>query len=412
MRTAALVLAAALVAGCTSGDPSVAPSPPPASSTAAPSATGTPSSSPSAPAPPTALPPRSGPPRLELVARFDAPTHVAAPPGDPRLFVVEQGGRVKVVKDGRVLPAPFLDISALTRYGGEQGLLSMAFAPDFASSGRFYVDHNGKDGAVRVAEYTVGPDPDRADPSTRRELLRIPKPNSNHNGGQLAFDKDGMLVVSIGDGGGSNDPSDNAQDVGTLLGKLLRIDPRRRSPGREYAIPPDNPYTNGRGERPEVWAYGLRNPWRFSFDAETGDLYVGDVGQYAIEELNAVPPAWQNGANYGWRVFEGRRRNFPGQTPNRVGRLVEPVHQFNHDGGRCVITSGVVYRGSVTALRGKFLFGEYCTGALWSIPAGTRPDPRVTALALKAPQVSSFGVDGLGEVYVASSGGSVWRISA
>ncbi|HWL35479.1 MAG TPA: PQQ-dependent sugar dehydrogenase [Frankiaceae bacterium] len=410
MRTAALVLAAALLAGCSSGDPSVAPS---SATTSAPagSPSGSGRESPSAPGSPAALPAKSGPPKLELVARFNAPTHVAAPPGDPRLFVVEQGGRIKVVKDGRTLPAPFLDISGQTRHRGEQGLLSMAFAPDFAESGRFYVDHNGRDGAVRVAEYTVGDDPDRADPSSRRELLRIPKPNENHNGGQLAFDDDGMLIVSIGDGGGGNDPSNNAQDLGTLLGKLLRIDPRP-SGGRPYGIPRDNPYVSRSGARPEVWAYGLRNPWRFSLDPETGDLYLGDVGQYVIEELNAVPPARQSGANYGWRVFEGRRRNFGGETPLREGPLVEPVHQFNHNGGRCVITSGVVYRGSVTALRGKFLFGEFCTGALWSIPAGTRADPSVTTLSLKAPQVSSFGVDGLGEVYVVSSGGSVWRISA
>ena len=411
MRTAALLLAAALLAGCTSGDPSVAPSPSasPSSSSPAP-VTASPSGS-AGSAAPTALPPKAGPPKLVRVGAFAQPTHVAAPSGDPRLFVVEQGGRIKVVKDGKPLPAPFLDISRLTRHRGEQGLLSVAFAPDYATTGRFYVHHNGRDGAVRVAEYTVGDDPDRADPSSRRELLRIPKPSENHNGGQLAFDEDGMLIVSIGDGGGANDPSDNAQDLGTLLGKLLRIDPRPAG-GRPYGIPRDNPYASRSGARPEVWAYGLRNPWRFSLDPETGDLYVSDVGQYVIEELNAVPPARQSGANYGWRVFEGRRRNFRDETPRRVGPLIEPVHQFDHAGGRCVITSGVVYRGSVTALRGKFLFGDFCTGTLWTIPAGTRADPAVTTLPFKAPNVSSFGVDGLGEVYVVSTGGSVWRFSA
>ena len=415
MRTAALVLAAALLVGCSSDDPTAAPSPGTTPSTTAPTggATGSPSPSASASAAvtPSARPPKSGPPRLELVGRFANVTHVTAPAGDPRLFVVEQGGRIRVLKDGKPLARPFLDISAQVRHRGEQGLLSMAFAPDFATSQRFYVDYNGTDGAVRVAEFQVGADPDRADPATRRELLRIPKPNENHNGGQLVFDDDGMLIVSIGDGGGGNDPSNNAQDLGTLLGKLLRIDPRP-SGGRPYGIPADNPFVDKAGARPEVWAYGLRNPWRFSLDPATGDLYVGDVGQYIIEELNAVPAARASGANFGWRVWEGRRRNFRNEQPDRSGPLVEPVHQFNHNGGRCVITSGVVYRGSVTALRDRFLFGEYCTGALWSIPAGTRPDPAVTTLSIKAPQVTTFGVDGFGEVYVASGNGEVWLISA
>ena len=409
MRPAALILAASLLAGCSPSDPAASPSPSvPASS---PSSAAASSSAPAATPTPTAKPPRTGPPRLKLVARFDNVTHVAAPPGDPRLFVVEQAGRVRLVKGGKPVARPFLDIASQVRHRGEQGMLSIAFAPDFASSGKFYVDYNGTDGAVRVVEYAVGSDPDRADPGTRRELLRIPKPHENHNGGQLVFDAKGMLIVSIGDGGSGNDPDNNAQDLGSILGKLLRIDPKPAG-GKPYGIPPDNPYVSRSGARPEVWAYGLRNPWRFSFDPETGDLYVGDVGQYAIEELNAVPRAKQAGANYGWRVFEGRRRNFKGETPNTAGALIEPVHQFNHDGGRCVITSGVVYRGSVAALRGKFLFGEYCTGALWSIPAGTAARPEVTTLALSAPQVSTFGVDGFGEVYVASGNGEVWLITA
>ena len=406
MRSSPLVLAAALaatvLAGCSSDDPALGPSPSPSS----PAVTSSVPASPS----PSALPTRSGPPKLALVARFDAPVHAASPPGDPRLFVVEQVGRIKIVKNGKVLARPFLDISAQVRHRGEQGLLSVAFAPDFATSKHFYVDYNGTDGAIRVAEFTVGADPDRADPATRRELLRIPKPHENHNGGQLAFDSKGMLVIATGDGGAGNDPDNRAQNLGDLLGKLLRIDPKP-SGGRLYGIPADNPFAARSGARPEVWGYGLRNPWRFSFDAETGDLYVGDVGQYAIEELNAVPPATQPGANYGWRVYEGRRRNFRGETPNSAGTLVEPVHQFNHEGGKCVITGGVVYRGSVAALRGKFLFGEYCTGALWSVPAGTRANPSVTTLALKAAQVTSFGVDAAGEVYVISGNGEVWRIS-
>ncbi|HVF06923.1 MAG TPA: PQQ-dependent sugar dehydrogenase [Frankiaceae bacterium] len=420
MRPAAFLLALALLAGCTSGDgagPSAAPTSTagtPASPGATGSAPGTPSGSATASATaspsPAGLPPKAGPPKLKLVGRFENVTHVAAPPGDPRLFVVEQTGRIRLLKNGKPVKAPFLDISGQVRHRGEQGLLSMAFAPDFATSKRFYVDYNGTDGAVRVAEFTVGADPDRADVSSRRELLRIEKPNENHNGGQLVFDADGMLMISIGDGGGGNDPDNNAQDLGTLLGKILRIDPRPSS-GKPYGIPRDNPYVSRPGARGEVWAYGLRNPWRFSLDTN-GDLYVGDVGQYVIEELSAVAAARHRGANFGWRVYEGRRKNFKNETPRNVGALIEPVHQFNHEGGRCVITAGVVYRGSVTALRDKFLFGEYCTGALWTIPAGTAPDPAVTTLKLTAPQVSTFGTDGFGEVYVASGNGEVWLITA
>ena len=409
MRSLPLVVAAAvLLAGCTADPPSPSASPS-AGSPSAPASSGSASASPS----PTGLPrppAKSGRPRLRLVARFDSPVHVAAPPEDPRLFVVEQAGRVRVVKAGRTLATPFLDITSVVRHGGEQGLLSIAFPPDYADSGLFYVHHNGTDGAVRVAEYRVSRDPDRADPRSRRELLRIPKKSSNHNGGQLAFDPEGMLLVAVGDGGGGNDPDDNAQDLGTLLGKVLRIDPRP-SGGRPYGIPPGNPYVDTSGARPEVWAYGLRNPWRFSLDPETGDFWLADVGQYAVEEVNVVPPARQAGANYGWRVFEGRRRNFRAESPRGPGTVVTPVHVFNHADGRCAVTGGVVYRGSVTALRGRYLFGDFCTGNLWSLPAGTGGG-EATRLPFSAPQVTSFGVDAVGEVYVVSGGGALWAVTA
>jgi glucose/arabinose dehydrogenase len=414
MRLLAAAVAAVLLAGCSSGDPAARPTTSAPGSTAPSSATpsGPPSpatsSSPAA-GTPSALPPKSGQPKLERVGVFENPTHVAAPPGDPRLFVVEQTGRIKIIKDGKTLPAPFLDISGITRHRGEQGLLSMAFAPDYASSGLFYVHHNGTDGAVRVAEYRATGD--RAEPGSRRELLRIEKHAENHNGGQLQFDDDGMLLIATGDGGAGNDPPNNAQNLGVLLGKILRIDPKP-SGGKPYGIPRDNPFVGRSGARGEVWAYGLRNPWRFSLDLPSGDFYVGDVGQYVIEELSAVPASRAAGGNFGWRVYEGTRRNFRDQTPNPVGPLIAPVHEFNHEGGRCVITSGVVYRGSVTALRDQFLFGEFCTGTLWSIPAGTADRPPVTTLKIEAPNVTSFGVDGFGEVYLAGAGGSVWKITA
>jgi glucose/arabinose dehydrogenase len=417
MRRPALILALCLVAGCSSGSPSSSPS----ASVSPPSAvTSSPAPSPSVPtsASPTgtapgALPPlpvRNGPPRLALVARFDQPVYVTAPPDDPRLFVVEQPGRIMVVKDGRTLPAPFLDIRDIVLFGGERGLLSMAFAPDYATSRTFYVDHNARDGDVRVAAYRVGADPDRADAGSRRELLRVAKPYPNHNGGLLLFDKTGMLIVGTGDGGSANDPGNRAQDLGVLQGKLLRIDPHP-SGGRPYGIPPDNPFASGGGARPEVWAYGLRNPWRFSFDAPTGNLYVGDVGQDAVEEVDVVPPARQAGANYGWRVFEGRRR-VRDERLRSPDRVVTPVHTFGHDSGHCSVTGGVVYDGSVAALRGRYVFGEYCTGDLWSFPAGTADRPAVTRLPFRGGQTTSFGIDARGEVYVCSAGGEVWRITA
>ena len=400
----AALLAAPLVACGGDGKPSASPSAPASGATSRPSA---PSRT---PAPTPSL--RQGAPRLEKVAFFQGAVHLTAPPNDPRLFVVELPGRVRVVRDGQLKKEPFLDIVDLVSLGGEQGLLSVAFAPDYAQSGRFYVDYTDKKGDVRIVEYRVsGADPDRADESTRRELLLIPKPAANHNGGLVLFDPTGRLLIGIGDGGGGGDPGNDAQNLDSLLGKVLRIDPLP-SGGQPYGIPPDNPFVGRPGARGEVWQFGLRNPWRFSFDPDNGDFYLGDVGQNRVEEVNAVPPARQPGANYGWRVFEGRSRYASGEEPVEPQRLVTPVHVYNHSGGRCAVTAGVVYRGSVAALRGKFLFGDYCSGELWSFPAGTAGGRSVTKLALNGGHVSSFGVDAAGEVYVLSQDGEVWRITA
>jgi glucose/arabinose dehydrogenase len=416
MRRAPFVASVAFVAGvtlaaCSSGSPTTSlPSPPSAVPTS-----GAPSSAPVSSVPATPSPTRtllSGPPRLALVARFASPTYVTAPPGDPRLFVVEQAGRIRVVRDGRTLPAPYLDITRAVGSGGERGLLSMAFAPDYAKSGRFYVDYTDTDGDTRVVEYTVSStDPDRADAGSRRELLKVAQPFANHNGGLLLFDPSGRLLVGLGDGGSHGDPDNRAQNLGELLGKVLRIDPRP-SGGRPYGIPPDNPYAGRSGVRPEIWAYGLRNPWRFSFDLDGGGvLYLADVGQNAVEEVNAVPPAAQPGANYGWRVFEGRERYTAGSLAG-PGRQVVPVHTYDHGRGRCSVTGGVVYRGSVRALRGRYLFGDYCSGELWSFAAGTRDRPAVSRLPFGGGHPVSFGVDAAGEVYLASADGEVWKITA
>ncbi|HEX8003236.1 MAG TPA: PQQ-dependent sugar dehydrogenase [Mycobacteriales bacterium] len=406
-RSAALLLLLALLPACGGdGKPAASPSAPAASSSGAtPPPSADPPSTPATSAPPS----KQGPPRLEKVALFQGAVHVTAPANDPRLFVVELPGRIRVIRDGKTAPEPFLDITDLVTVGGEQGLLSMAFAPDYAQSGRFYVDYTDTRGDVRIVEYRVSANPDKADEATRRELLKIEKPAANHNGGLVLFDPTGKLLIGIGDGGGAGDPDNDAQRLDSLLGKILRIDPLP-SGGQPYGIPADNPFVGRAGARGEIWAYGLRNPWRFSFDPETRDLYLGDVGQNRVEEVNVVPPDRQAGANYGWRVYEGRSR-FTRETPNDAARLVAPVHVYNHETG-CAVTAGVVYRGSVAALRGQFLFGDYCSGDVWSFPAGTADSPRVTKLAFQGGHVSSFGVDAAGEVYVMSQDGEVWRITA
>jgi glucose/arabinose dehydrogenase len=408
MRAPAAVLTVVLAvvpAACSSGGGSSAPS---VSPPVSPSVSSSSPASSSAPGSRSATPSRpAGPPRLALVGRFDSPIHLASPPGDERLFVVEQAGRIRVVRKGRTLPAPFLDITGQVGSGGERGLLSVAFAPDYATSGRFYVDYTNRAGDTRVVEYRVSANPDRADPATRRELLAVDQPYSNHNGGLLLFDKAGMLLIGLGDGGSGGDPDNRAQNVADLLGKVLRIDPHP-SGGRPYGIPADNPFRSAAGARPEVWAYGLRNPWRFSFDGDT--FYLADVGQNRVEEVNAVPPGRQAGANYGWRPFEGRD-HYTQERPVHPDRVVTPVHTYTHDGGRCSVTGGVVYRGSVRALQGRYLFGDYCTGEIWSFPAGTADRPAVVAFPVRGGHPASFGVDSAGEVYVVSQDGEVWRIA-
>jgi glucose/arabinose dehydrogenase len=410
MRFAPVVAAAlALVAGCSSGSPGAGPSASSGAPSSAAPSSGAPSSAAPSPSGPAAAT-LTGPPRLALVGTFASPVYVTAPAGDARLFVVEQAGRVKVLRAGRA-PATFLDIASLVGSGGERGLLSMAFAPDYATSGLFYVDYTDSSGDSRIAEYRVsGSSPDRADPASRRELLKVGQPYPNHNGGLLMFDPGGRLVIGFGDGGSGGDPQDRAQNLGDLLGKVLRIDPRP-SGGRPYGIPPDNPFVARSGARPEIWAYGLRNPWRFSFDPANGDLYLADVGQGSVEEVNVVPAARQSGANYGWSKFEGNDR-FKAGALTAGGPVVTPVHTYGHDGGRCSVTGGVVYRGSVAALRGRYLFADYCSGDVWSFGAGAKVRPSVSTLPFTGGSPVSFGVDGHGEAYLASAGGEVWRITA
>jgi glucose/arabinose dehydrogenase len=363
----------------------------------------------------------AGDPELLLIGNFSAPIFLTAPPGDgERVFVVEQGGRILVVKDGVTLGTPFLDLTGPVLSGGERGLLSMAFAPDYATTGRFYVYYTAESptGELTIAEYRRSANPDVADPSTGRIVLAIPHARGNHNGGQLQFGPDGYLYLGTGDGGGANDPDLAGQSLATLLGKLLRIDPRLGPNGEAYTIPPDNPFVGGPAGRGEIWAYGLRNPWRFSFDRATGDLTLADVGQGAWEEIDfaTAGSGRGRGLNFGWGCWEGRhqvavnsgRSDCSPLPPNHT----MPVHEYSHSRG-CSITGGYVVRDpALPALAGRYIYGDFCDVALWSVVL-TSPDASGDApTGLFVGSLMSFGEDACGRVYALSGGGAVYRLRA
>jgi glucose/arabinose dehydrogenase len=348
--------------------------------------------------------------KLTKVGTFSSPDYVTQPPGDARrLFVVEQGGKIRIVRDGRVLRTPFLDISSQIVSGGEQGLLGLAFAPDYARSGRFYVDYTDRNGDTRIVEYRRGSSADRAIPRSARQLLFQDQPESNHNGGQLAFGPDGLLYIGLGDGGGGDDqhgPIGNAQNLGTLLGKILRIDPRP-SGGRPFGIPADNPFVGRRGAKAAIYAWGLRNPWRFSFDRATGDLTIGDVGQDHVEEVDFQAKGTGRGANFGWRAWEGTRHEDPSV---RVSGDVKPVLQYTHAHG-CSVTGGYVIRDPrLRALAGRYVYGDFCAGDLFTARLAQDGASGRSALGFHVPSLSSFGEDGSGRVYVVSLDGPVYRL--
>ncbi len=361
----------------------------------------------SAPLDPEPDPQPVGPLQLvEVASGLSAPVALTTPAGDPRLFIVEQSGRIRIVKDGALLATPFLDIRDRVRDGGEQGLLGLAFHPDYDSNGHFYVNYTDNGGATRVARFTTrADDPDRGDPGSERLILSVPQPFGNHNGGHLAFGPDGMLWIGMGDGGSAGDPGNEGQDRNSLLGALLRLDVDGSDP---YRVPPDNPYVGG-GGRGEIWATGLRNPWRWSFDRSSGLLYLADVGQNRWEEVNVVP-ASRAGVNYGWRTMEGPDCFNPSSGCNRDG-LHLPVLSYGHDQG-CSVTGGVVYRGAaIPGLVGHYLYSDFCGGWIRSfrLEGDTAADreERFTNLG----NVVSFGEDRDGEVYVLTSGGRVLRIA-
>ena len=337
---------------------------------------------------------------LRLVATLERPVAMAVRPDDPALYVAEKAGRVVALDEGSA-PRTVLDLTGQVSLGSEQGLLGLAFSPN----GRFvYVNFTDTEGNTHVTEFRF--DDESADPSSRREVLFVPQPYSNHNGGALAFGPDGYLYVALGDGGSAGDPLDNGQSLSTLLGKVLRISPRATE-GRPYGIPPDNPFVDKPGARPEIWAYGLRNPWRISFDRDTGDLWIGDVGQSGWEEIDVEPAGSPGGVNFGWNLYEG---NHPFEDGNPKG-LTMPIYEYPNGDATCSVTGGYVYRGTeIPDLVGAYVFGDYCGGALEAFaPRGDR----ATAHRLLGPTVdalATFGEDAAGELYACSLAGRVFRL--
>ena len=334
-------------------------------------------------------PPTAGALRLIPVAtRLSRPVHVAQPAGEPgRLYIVEQGGVVKVLEQGRT--RTFLNVSTLVSCCGERGLLSIAFSPSYATNRLFYIGYTDRTGSTVVAEYrtgTVGP------PARQRTLLTVAQPYANHNGGQVAFGRDGFLYAGLGDGGSAGDPGNVAQNLSSQLGKLMRLNVS--SPSATW----------------EIVGYGLRNPWRFTFDRQTGDLWIGDVGQGAWEEIDFTPANSPGLENYGWRPYEGNAE-YSGETPNPTGTLVFPIHVYSHSQG-CSVTGGFVYRGSIASLRGRYVFGDFCRGVISSfLPvAGAATD--VKSHGLTVSQLASFGEDAAGELYAVSLAGNVYRIGS
>ena len=354
--------------------------------------------------------------RLQTVtAVLSSPVFLTAPTGDVgRLFIVEQGGLIRILNslDGTPRTTPFLDVAGLIVTGGEQGLLGMAFDPNYAGNGRFYIYYTNTAGDIVIARYGVSLNPDIANAGAQAILKTIAHPtNQNHNGGMLAFGPDGCLYAGIGDGGGgSGDPNGNAQNTNSLLGKILRLDPETGN-----ACGTDNPFANGTGGAPEVWSFGLRNPWRFSFDRSTGVLYIGDVGQDQREEVDAVvgPNAGQ-GVNFGWNIMEGFACFNPPSGCNSSG-LTPPILDYSHDAGACSVTGGYVYRGTLNpAVNGSYFYADYCAGFVRSFQLqGGRPSSQNTwPLLSPGGQITSFGEDARGELYILTQTGGLSRIVA
>lgn len=359
-----------------------------------------------------ALPDASGYQWQQLISGLARPVALThAGDGSGRIFIVQQGGLVRVVNDGVLLPEPFLDLrDRISTAGNEQGLLGLAFHPRFAENGFAYVNYTNRSGDTAIARFTVPPAASaaeqRADTNSETVLLRVAQPYRNHNGGGLAFGPDGFLYIGLGDGGGVGDPLNQSQALDNLLGKLLRIDVDNAQP---YAIPADNPFILG-GGLPEIWAYGLRNPWGFSFDALTGDLYLADVGQDAREEINYLPASFTGvPANFGWNRFEGSLPYKPG-APDPNAKYIQPVFEYGHDLG-CSVTGGAVYRGkALPEFNGVYLFGDFCSGRVWGILQNAQGAWEAQVLFETGLQISAFGTDEAGEIYMLDIGGGMRKL--
>jgi glucose/arabinose dehydrogenase len=349
----------------------------------------------------------------EIASGYTKPTFIAnAGDGSGRLFIVEKRGLIKIVADGEQIDRAFLNITRLVRSkGNEQGLLSVAFHPRYEKNRQFFVEYNNLDGDLVIARYLVDPkDANVADHDSAEILLTVPKPNEDHNSGQLAFGPDGYLYIGVGDGGANSEPERNAQRTDVLLGKVLRIDIDHEDADLPYAIPPDNPFVGNDDARPEIWAYGLRNPWRFSFDSATGDLFIGDVGLWMSEEVNIQPAGAAGGANYGWNIREGDLCHDQERAAEcESAELTSPAFYYHHELG-CAIVGGYVYHGAdFPELEGLYFVGDFCSGNLWTLAregdAWIASEPTATGL-----NISTFGVDEAGELYLADFGGTIYRV--
>jgi glucose/arabinose dehydrogenase len=337
-----------------------------------------------------------------------------APDGSGRVFIVEQTGRIRILKSGRLLATPFLNIASSVSRGSEQGLLGLAFHPSFKSNRKLYVNFTRLDGATVIREYRVSAtNPNVVSPSSKRLILRISQPYANHNGGGIAFGPDGYLYIGMGDGGSGGDPQNRAQNLSSLLGKMLRIDVNGTSGSRPYRIPASNPFV-GRAGFDEIWQFGLRNPWRWSFDRATGALWIGDVGQDSWEEIDRAPKTSSGagrGVNWGWRILEGRHC-YPSSVSScsTTGKTM-PLVEYPHSGGRCAVTGGYVYRGSrIPALVGGYVFGDYCSGEIWVVAANATAPATPTLLLNTSLLISSFGESSTHELLVTDLNGRVYRI--
>jgi glucose/arabinose dehydrogenase len=351
-----------------------------------------------------ALPDPAGFTWRPVVSDLSSPVGLAhAGDGSGRLFVLEQAGTIRVIQDGALLPEPFLNIiDRVGSQGNEQGLLGLAFHPQYSQNGYFYVNYTDKNGDTVIARFQVSPGkPNQADPASEKQLLTVDQPYPNHNGGAVTFGPDGYLYLGLGDGGSAGDPQGNAQSFDTLLGKILRIDVNGGDP---YAIPADNPFANG-GGRPEIWAYGLRNPWRIAFDRQTGDLYIADVGQNQYEEIDFVRAGSSGRLNFGWNFFEASHPYKGQPLANEV--FIAPVAEYSHSQG-CSVTGGEVYRGQhLSQWQGVYLYSDFCTGNVWGLLRDGQGTWQNALLFSNVGQVTSFGLDEAGEIYLVDRSGTI-----